>query len=170
MWQNLFLDLNDPLASQKKPWMFRNWIKRITYVIIRITYFLSKDLTAYVLVSRRFGVNPDNVATPVAAALGDLVTLALLSLVSSLLLSAGYTPQLIILLLYIVIAVYCYRSLFHFKLFLISAIHLLRPRSGFKKKFVWYIRLCRKQLIHNKVMTKKIRICVIFALFSLEIP
>ncbi|XP_023342805.1 solute carrier family 41 member 3 [Eurytemora carolleeae] len=62
-----------------------------------------------IAVSRRFGVNPDNVATPVAAALGDLVTLALLSLVSSLLRSAGYTPQLIILVLYIVIAVYCYR-------------------------------------------------------------
>jgi len=34
-------------------------------------------------VSRRYKVNPDNVATPIAAALGDLVTLGLLSAVAS---------------------------------------------------------------------------------------
>lgn len=34
-----------------------------------------------VLLSKRLGVNPDNVATPVAASLGDLTTLALLSVV-----------------------------------------------------------------------------------------
>ena len=32
-----------------------------------------------VLLSRKFGVNPDNVATPIAASLGDLITLSLLA-------------------------------------------------------------------------------------------
>lgn len=32
-----------------------------------------------ILVSRHFHINPDNVATPIAASLGDLTTLALLS-------------------------------------------------------------------------------------------
>lgn len=32
--------------------------------------------------SRRIGINPDNVATPIAASLGDLITLALLSGIS----------------------------------------------------------------------------------------
>lgn len=34
-----------------------------------------------VLLSKKLGVNPDNVATPVAASLGDLTTLALLAAV-----------------------------------------------------------------------------------------
>lgn len=32
--------------------------------------------------SKKLGINPDNVATPIAASLGDLVTLALLSGIS----------------------------------------------------------------------------------------
>ena len=32
--------------------------------------------------SRKIGINPDNVATPIAASLGDLITLALLSGIS----------------------------------------------------------------------------------------
>ena len=35
-----------------------------------------------IVVSRRLSINPDNVATPIAASLGDLVTLALLSYTS----------------------------------------------------------------------------------------
>ena len=34
--------------------------------------------------SAKYGVNPDNVATPIAASLGDLVTLAILALTSRL--------------------------------------------------------------------------------------
>lgn len=37
-----------------------------------------------VLFSTKVGINPDNVATPVAASLGDLTTLALLAAVSKL--------------------------------------------------------------------------------------
>jgi len=41
-----------------------------------------------VMLSRRFNINPDNVATPVGGALGDLVTLSLLSAVAQLLYTA----------------------------------------------------------------------------------
>ena len=44
--------------------------------------------------SRRWQVNPDNVATPIAAALGDLVTLSLLAAVASLL-STTSTPVIV---------------------------------------------------------------------------
>lgn len=40
-------------------------------------------MTTVVLVARRCGLNPDNVAAPIAASLGDLTTLALLSYISS---------------------------------------------------------------------------------------
>lgn len=33
--------------------------------------------------SRKVGINPDNVATPIAASLGDLITLAILSGIST---------------------------------------------------------------------------------------
>ena len=32
-----------------------------------------------IIVAKRFNVNPDNIATPIAASLGDVVTLAILS-------------------------------------------------------------------------------------------
>ncbi|XP_072276635.1 solute carrier family 41 member 3 isoform X2 [Pyxicephalus adspersus] len=40
-----------------------------------------------IIASRKFGINPDNVATPIAASLGDLITLSLLAGVSSTLFS-----------------------------------------------------------------------------------
>ena len=61
------------------------------------------------IVSRRFGVNPDNIATPVAAALGDLVTLGLLAVVGTVLRSSGFVPPVLILILYVVVANYCRR-------------------------------------------------------------
>ncbi|GCC46496.1 hypothetical protein chiPu_0030498, partial [Chiloscyllium punctatum] len=36
-----------------------------------------------ILGSRKVGINPDNVATPIAASLGDLITLSLLAAISS---------------------------------------------------------------------------------------
>ena len=36
-------------------------------------------ITGVILLSRRYNVDPDNVATPIAASLGDVITLALLS-------------------------------------------------------------------------------------------
>ncbi|XP_061779980.1 solute carrier family 41 member 1-like isoform X2 [Nerophis lumbriciformis] len=40
-------------------------------------------MVAVIVCSRRVGVNPDNVATPIAASLGDLITLSLLAGISS---------------------------------------------------------------------------------------
>ena len=44
---------------------------------------LGSVMVGVILLSRKCGINPDNVATPIAASLGDLTTLALLSTISS---------------------------------------------------------------------------------------
>ncbi|XP_020600481.1 solute carrier family 41 member 1-like isoform X2 [Orbicella faveolata] len=46
------------------------------------SFILGSVTVAVVLCSRKCNINPDNVATPIAASLGDLTTLALLSAVS----------------------------------------------------------------------------------------
>lgn len=62
---------------------------------------LGAFMTTVVLVARRCGLNPDNVAAPIAASLGDLTTLTLLSTISSRLLlwkdSPFMTPGVIAL-------------------------------------------------------------------------
>lgn len=40
-------------------------------------------MVCIVVGARKLGVNPDNIATPIAASLGDLITLSLLAVVSS---------------------------------------------------------------------------------------
>jgi len=45
-------------------------------------------MVAVIVSSRHCNINPDNVATPIAASLGDLTTLALLSWIASLLFEA----------------------------------------------------------------------------------
>ena len=45
-------------------------------------------MIAVILFSKKCNINPDNVATPIAASLGDLITLALLSWISNLLFEA----------------------------------------------------------------------------------
>ena len=45
-------------------------------------------MIAVIVSSRHCNINPDNVATPIAASLGDLTTLALLSWIASLLYEA----------------------------------------------------------------------------------
>lgn len=46
--------------------------------------FVSGLITVAVIIgSRKMGINPDNVATPIAASLGDLITLSVLAGVSS---------------------------------------------------------------------------------------
>ncbi|XP_046405170.1 solute carrier family 41 member 1-like [Ischnura elegans] len=52
------------------------------------SFILGLVMVAVIVLSRRCNVNPDNVATPIAASLGDLTTLALLSWISSLLFEA----------------------------------------------------------------------------------
>lgn len=52
------------------------------------SFVLGLVMVAVIVVSRHCNINPDNVATPIAASLGDLTTLALLSWISSLLFDA----------------------------------------------------------------------------------
>lgn len=49
------------------------------------SFLLGLVMVGVILLSRRFNINPDNVATPIAASLGDLTTLAVLSWIASLL-------------------------------------------------------------------------------------
>lgn len=42
-------------------------------------------LVAVILLSNRFKVNPDNMATPLAASIGDVVSIAMLSFITSIL-------------------------------------------------------------------------------------
>ncbi|XP_048511490.1 solute carrier family 41 member 1-like [Athalia rosae] len=57
------------------------------------SFILGLVMVAVILLSRRMNINPDNVATPIAASLGDLTTLALLSWIASLLYTAiEYAP------------------------------------------------------------------------------
>lgn len=62
---------------------------------------LGAFMTTVVLLARRCGLNPDNVAAPIAASLGDLTTLTLLSTISSRLLvwkdSPLMTPGVVLL-------------------------------------------------------------------------
>ncbi|CAN7975545.1 unnamed protein product, partial [Ixodes persulcatus] len=64
---------------------------------------LGAFMTTIVLLARKMHLNPDNVAAPIAASLGDLTTLALLSTISSSLLpwrdSPWVTPGLLAMLL-----------------------------------------------------------------------
>jgi len=73
------------------------------------SFSLGLVMVAVIAVSRRLGVDPDNIATPVAAALGDLVTLALLSAVASILYAVHPLVHIPIILLYTLIALYCQR-------------------------------------------------------------
>jgi solute carrier family 41 len=49
------------------------------------SFLLGLVMVGVVILSRKCNINPDNVATPIAASLGDLITLSLLSWISSLL-------------------------------------------------------------------------------------
>ena len=51
-------------------------------------------MMAVIMGSQRFNINPDNVATPIAASMGDLVTLALLAWIASLLYRAIGEPHM----------------------------------------------------------------------------
>lgn len=48
-----------------------------------VSVVLGSIMVAVILASRRYKVNPDNIATPVAGSLGDVVTLYMLSTFSS---------------------------------------------------------------------------------------
>jgi len=71
------------------------------------SFSLGIFMVIVIAVSCKMGIDPDNVATPVAAALGDLVTLALLAGVASVLFLVHPAVHIIILVLYLGIAFYC---------------------------------------------------------------
>ncbi|KAI3408123.1 hypothetical protein GPALN_011975 [Globodera pallida] len=54
---------------------------------------LSGVMVLVILVAKRYQVNPDNVAAPIAASMGDLTTLAVLSMVGNIFLSAHRTEH-----------------------------------------------------------------------------
>ncbi|XP_059488939.1 solute carrier family 41 member 1-like isoform X2 [Neocloeon triangulifer] len=59
------------------------------------SFVLGIVMIAVILASRKFNINPDNVATPIAASMGDLITITLLSWIASLLFEAiGTRPWL----------------------------------------------------------------------------
>ena len=58
------------------------------------SFSLGLVMVAVILASRKLSINPDNVATPIAASLGDLITLALLSWISSILYADLYEVRL----------------------------------------------------------------------------
>jgi len=72
------------------------------------SFILGIVMVCVIAVSRRYSVNPDNVATPIAAALGDFVTLSLLAVVATFLNDASTFVAVFILLCYVVIAPFCF--------------------------------------------------------------
>lgn len=79
---------------------------------------LASLVMAIILVSHHFNVNPDNIATPIASSLGDLVTLCILSYIGTALHSLIPSPEsnyiaipiTIISLYTLLIPVFCYVS------------------------------------------------------------
>ncbi|CAL1703257.1 unnamed protein product [Somion occarium] len=65
---------------------------------------LGSFMCGLVLLCRRFGLDPDNIAPPVASCLGDLVTLLLLGAVSTLYINLVSTPLSLIMIIVLVLA------------------------------------------------------------------
>lgn len=55
----------------------------VLLVIVICSVSAGLVMIGVIIGSRKVGINPDNVATPIAASLGDLITLSLLAGVSS---------------------------------------------------------------------------------------
>ena len=62
-----------------------NYMTNINTTMLTIHVLLGSVMVAVVLLSRRWNINPDNIATPIAASLGDLTTLSLLAGLSKIL-------------------------------------------------------------------------------------
>lgn len=55
----------------------------LAFILFSFSFFaVGMIMIGVIIGSRKMGINPDNVATPIAASLGDLITLALLSGIS----------------------------------------------------------------------------------------
>ena len=58
------------------------WLKSHTLLLCTM-YYIGTVMIIVVIASRKCNINPDNVATPIAASLGDLTTLSLLAAITS---------------------------------------------------------------------------------------
>ncbi|KAH7890087.1 Mg transporter [Phlebopus sp. FC_14] len=69
---------------------------------------LGSFMCALIVLCRRYGRDPDNIAPPVASCLGDLVTLCLLGIISSILINFVNTPlPLVLAVLLVLSATFC---------------------------------------------------------------
>jgi len=83
---SLFAASMDALTSGVFDWKHGLLLSAASLVTASLASFvLGVVMVVVILLSRKFSINPDNVATPIAASLGDLVTLSLLSWIASLL-------------------------------------------------------------------------------------
>lgn len=90
----------------------------------KLKFLLDFVLVAVILLSNKYKVNPDNMATPLAASIGDVVSIAMLSFITSILfanlgefcvwawlmslLITNFYPDTHLWTTYVVIAVYCF--------------------------------------------------------------
>uniref|UniRef100_A0A8C6YGM2 Solute carrier family 41 member n=1 Tax=Naja naja TaxID=35670 RepID=A0A8C6YGM2_NAJNA len=76
-------------SGREKSWgcselfLFCRFIKN--FLNLWSLFFLGLLMVGVIIGARKIGINPDNVATPIAASLGDLITLSLLAGISSIL-------------------------------------------------------------------------------------
>lgn len=57
----------------------------MNYMWLINDFFIDFVLVAVILLSHKFNCNPDNMATPLAASIGDVVSLTMLSFIATLL-------------------------------------------------------------------------------------
>lgn len=62
---------------------FLCFLEHLNTITANISSKTGLIMIGVIIGSRKVGINPDNVATPIAASLGDLITLALLSGIST---------------------------------------------------------------------------------------
>jgi len=53
--------------------------------LIMVCFVIGSVMVGVVMLSRKLHINPDNIATPIAASLGDLTTISLLAAIAMLL-------------------------------------------------------------------------------------
>jgi len=98
---------------------FEGLDKTIVLVIASIfsaslcSFILGTMVSFIIVYSKRFKINPDNVATPLAASMGDLVTLLVLSLCGDVLIRLKGTVfnDILLIILITLIPVWCYLAL-----------------------------------------------------------
>ena len=73
------------------------------------SFVLGLVMILVIQTANNLNINPDNVATPIAASLGDLATLAILSGVASVFHSSLWISMLVLLVLFSVVSPLCWK-------------------------------------------------------------